>query len=94
MYAADVPGQHKKRGRHFRTEQSKTADPMSCSAEQPATQPPSIHRELQSNSPSYSAQLSSRLLINRGAPVSVQNTMVDPCDEETNNAGKAEESRT
>jgi len=28
--------------------------------------------------PSYPAQLSSRLRINRDAPVSVQNTMVDP----------------
>ncbi len=26
---ADIPGRHKRRGRHFRTEQSETADPMS-----------------------------------------------------------------
>ncbi len=26
---ADIPGQHKKRGRHFRAEQSETTDPVS-----------------------------------------------------------------
>ena len=60
MNPADIPGRHKKRGRHFRTERSEIAD--------------SIFRELQGNSSSYSARLSS-------PRPSVQNTMVDPKDD-------------
>ncbi len=30
MNPADIPGRHKRRGRHFRTERSKTADPQAA----------------------------------------------------------------
>ena len=83
---ADIPGRHKKRGRHFRAEWPETTDSrvalLSCQPLYP------VHTQgVAGQLPKLLSVLSSRLLINGGAPVSVQNTMVDSRSD--TNPGKA-----